>query len=178
VDQYVQTVADTLARTTFGRRHVFANVEATTLSVETRVEWAFSPRLTLQMWMQPFVSSGQFDSYKEFVSPSQFEFARYGVDRGTLDRRGNVWRVDPDGAAGPALPFGVGVQDFTVRSLRGNAVLRWEYRLGSTLFLVWQQQREDFTGVADLDAASDITTPFRARASNVFLVKLAYWLGS
>ncbi len=177
LDQYVQTVTDPLATATFGRRHVFANVESNTLSLETRVEWTFSPRLTLQMWMQPFVSSGQFTSYKEFAAPRTFRFAEYGVDRGTVDRRGDVLRVDPDGLAGPAAPFGVGVQDFTVRSLRGNAVLRWEYRLGSTLFVVWQQQREGFDGVADLDAANDLAAPFRGRASNVFLVKLAYWLG-
>lgn len=177
VDQYVQTVGDTLARATFGRRHVFANVEASELSVETRMEWAFSPRLTFQLWMQPFVSSGRFTAYKEFATPGRFAFAEYGRDRGTIDRRGDVLRVDPDGS-GPATPFGVGVQDFTVRSLRGNAVLRWEYRLGSTLFLVWQQQREGFDGVADLSAARDLAAPFRAPASNVFLVKLAYWLGT
>lgn len=48
---------------------------------------------------------------------------------------------DPDGA-GATAPYRIDNQDFTVRALRGNAVLRWEYTPGSALFFVWSQQRE------------------------------------
>jgi hypothetical protein len=61
--------------------------------------------------------------------------------------------------------------------LRGNAILRWEYRAGSTLFLVWQQQRsgtEPFAGPMGPRDAGDL---FRNPSDNVFVVKVAHWIG-
>ena len=67
--------------------------------------------------------------------------------------------------------------DFNLRSLRGNAVLRWELIPGSTLFLVWTQSRSDVTDVGDLNFRRDTGALFRAPAENIFLVKFNYWLG-
>jgi len=67
--------------------------------------------------------------------------------------------------------------DFNLRSLRGNAVVRWEYRPGSTIFFVWQQQREASAPVGDFALARDRRALFRAHPDNVFLVKVNYWLG-
>lgn len=176
VDQYVAVVADPAATATFGRRWVFGDIDQSELSVQTRAEWTFSPTLSVQLWAQPFVSSGRFSRFKEFIRPGAFDFAVYGVQRGSVVRPGRDITIDPDGN-GPALPFTIAEQDFLVRSLRGNAVLRWEYRPGSTVFLVWQQQRDGGADLADLAATRDVTRPFRDPARNVFLVKFSYWLG-
>ncbi|MEO6443908.1 MAG: DUF5916 domain-containing protein [Gemmatimonadaceae bacterium] len=180
VDQYVTAVNDPWATATFGRRWIFGDIDQSELSIESRAEWTFSPRLSLQLWAQPFVSSGIFRRFKEFTSPGDFDFDVYGRDRGTIARRsgpdGSLVVVDPDG--GGAVPsFTFAEQDFLVRSLRGNAVLRWEYRPGSALFLVWQQQRSGFDATADLGATFDVGRTVRDPARNVFLVKVSYWLG-
>ncbi|MCC6319697.1 MAG: carbohydrate binding family 9 domain-containing protein [Gemmatimonadaceae bacterium] len=179
VDQYVTVVRDP-ASATYGSRWVFGDIDQSEFSLETRAEWTFSPMLTLQLWAQPFVASGRYRSFKEFRTPGRFDFDVYGRDRGTITRHtganGDQVRVDPDGS-GLAPAFSFGEQDFLVRSLRGNAVLRWEYRPGSTLFVVWQQQREGFRDVADLAASRDLSSAFRDPARNVFLVKVSYWLG-
>ena len=176
--QFVTSVPDPLAQATFGRRYVFGDIEQHELSISTRVAWTFSPTLSLQMYAQPFVSAGRFDRYKEFRTPRTFEFDVYGRDRGTIvrDRQTQEVTVDPDGA-GPAPAFQFEEQEFTVRALRGNAVLRWEYRPGSTLYFVWQQNREDEVAVADLAAARRPTDAFRVAAHNVFLIKASYWFG-
>jgi hypothetical protein len=93
--------------------------------------------------------------------------------------------VDPDGA-GPASAFRVDDRDFTLASLRGNAVLRWEWRSGSTLYLVWQQERAERLGAVDLarrgrdvgalDFADDAQGLLRARPVNVVTFKVSYWL--
>ena len=83
--------------------------------------------------------------------------------------------IDPDGA-GPAEPFEVDDETFTTRSLRGSAVLRWEWRPGSTLFLVWQQQREMEDARGDLRFRRDLRELGRARPDNVFVVKATWWL--
>jgi hypothetical protein len=175
--QYARAVTDSLATATYGVRYVFADLHQTTLSLDTRVEWTLSPTLSLQTYVQPFASAGRFDRFKEFTTPRRYDFAVYGVDRGTIvrDPKTRAYTVDPDGASGPAQPFTLGDPTFNVRSLRGNAVLRWEYRPGSALFFVWQQQRSGYEPLGDFDAGRDVGAIFRTRPTNVFLVKATYW---
>lgn len=176
VDQYVTSRADALATATFGRRYVFADVTQREARLNTRVDVTFTPYVSLQLFLQPFASAGRFKEYKEFLTPRRFEFAVYGEDAGSISRSGGDVTVDPDGA-GPAASFVFGDQDYTARELRGNAVLRWELRPGSTLFFVWQQTRDAFESGADLNVSGQLGTLLGEPARNVFLVKLAWWLG-
>ena len=183
--QFVRSVADTLAAETFGRRYVFADVERKTVSLETRLDWTFTRNLSLELFAAPFVASGGYSRFKEFERPGTFDFAVYGEEQGTLVRGGgcanptgpgNLLAVDPD-AAGPAACFNVADPSFNLRSLRGNAVLRWEFRPGSTVFFVWQQQRENLVPIGNFDVGRDFRELFEVPAANVFLVKVTYWIG-
>lgn len=175
VSQYVRGVNDAAAGHTFGRRYVFADLRQTTLSLDTRVEWTLSPTLSLQTYMQPFVSAGQYSNFKEFAKPKTLDFLVYGKDVGTISRSSEgVYTVDPD-ASDPSPAFTFGDPTFNIRSLRGNAVLRWEYRPGSALFLVWQQQRSDFEPVGDFELGRDVGAIFRTHPTNIFLLKATYW---
>jgi hypothetical protein len=176
-DQYVQRTADPLAAATAGARYVFATVDQTTALMTARVNYTLTPRASLEVVAQPFVTAGRFSGYKEFRTPRTYDFAVYGRDGASTFARDSTgaYRADPDGA-GPAPAFGVGDQNFTFRSLRGSAVARWEYRPGSTLFLVWQQQRSGSLADGRFDARRDLGAVFREPARNVFLVKATYWL--
>ncbi len=105
----------------------------------------------------------------------------FGQDLGTLESTGTgadrTWTVDADGAAGPAPAFTFADPDFNFRSLRGNAVLRWEWRPGSTLYLVWTQARSDTAPVGDVRLGRDGDALLRARPDDILLVKVSYWLG-
>jgi hypothetical protein len=174
-NQYVTRATDPLATSTFGSRYLFAAVDQRTFSLSTRVNWTFTPRLTLELVAQPFVASGAYSEFKEFTTPRALHFSRFGVDGSSTLRRDSASVVlDPDGA-GAALPIVLGAPDFTVRSLRGSAVMRWEYRPGSTLFFVWQQQRSGSSADGTL-SAGDFGRAFREPGQNVFLVKASYWL--
>ena len=157
-------------------------MEQSTLSLDTRVNWSFTPNLSLEVYAQPFISAGDFSNYKQFLAPGTYDFGVYGRDLGTLQARSEGgFLVDPDGA-GPAGSFVLGdrpgQRDFTVRSLRGNAVLRWEYRPGSALFVVWSQGRlQDDRDPGSFEAARDYRNLFAARPDNTVAVKLSYWLG-
>ena len=88
------------------------------------------------------------------------------------------WGAGDAGVAnGPAAAFTVDNPDFNIRSLRGTAVLRWEYRPGSTLFFVWTQERSGSDSFGDFDFQRDRSALFRDRPINVFQVKASYWLG-
>jgi len=152
--QYVQTVADPTATAFGGQRYVFADLVQNSLAMDTRLNITFSPNLTLELFLQPLIASGDFSRYKEFAAPRGIRRLVYGVDVGTVTPVPAGDSIDPDGA-GPAAGFVIPPQDFTFRSLRGNAVLRWEYLPGSTLFLVWTRSGESSLGRGRIDFGDD-----------------------
>ncbi|HEX7939289.1 MAG TPA: DUF5916 domain-containing protein [Gemmatimonadaceae bacterium] len=179
--QYVKAVADPLATATYGSRYVFSDLHQTTVSLDTRINWTLTSKLSLQSYIQPFVAVGSYQAFKQFRAPKGYTFDQYGKDIGTVvantDAKGTVtdYTVDPDGA-GAAPSFSISNPDFNVHSLRGNAVVRWEYRPGSALFFVWQQQRSGDQANFNFDAGRDVGAIFRERPTNIFLIKAAYWL--
>ena len=174
--QYVTGVADSTATGFYGQRYVFAGLTQRTLSMNTRLNVTFTPNLSLELFAQPFLASGDYGDFKEFTAPGTLDKLVYGQDVGTIAEAGGVYTVDPDGT-GPADTFTFRNPDFNFRSLRGNAVLRWEYRPGSTLFLVWTQARSGVEPVGDFDFRRDLHALFGAAADNIFLVKMNYWIG-
>ncbi len=184
--QFVTSTDTVPFERTFGARYLFADLERTELSMETRLEVAFSPDLSLQLFAQPLLSSGDFLTYKQLARPSSFEFEVFdegmpttagggpGCSGGATCTDGGerFFDFDGDGRADLTLP----TQDFNFRSLRGNAVFRWEYRPGSTLFLVWQQNRSDEAPVGDFDFGRDLEGLFSADTENTFIVKVSHFL--
>ena len=157
---------------------MFAKLRQTEVAFETRVNWTFTPTLSLQFYAQPLLSANQFRDYKELRAPGTYDFAVYGRDQGSITPdAGGGFTVDPDGT-GAAGTFTVADQSFNFRSLRANLVLRWEYRPGATLFLVWQQSRSNQAdGVGDFDLGRDFRSLRTTAADNLLAVKLSYWLG-
>jgi hypothetical protein len=176
--QYVTTVTDSLATSTFGRRYIFTGLEQTQFSMETRLNVNFTPELSLELFAQPLISSADYGALRELKAPRTYEFNEYGKDNGstiTYDATTNHFTIDPDGP-GRAGTFTIQNRDFNTLQLRGNAVLRWEYRPGSTLFLVWQQSRGNTRDFGDFDFGRDAGDLFDARPDNFFVIKLSYWL--
>jgi len=177
--QYVTAVADPTATSFYGSRYVFAGLTQNSLSMNTRVNITFTTNLTFEMFLQPLIASGDYDRYNEFAAPRERQRLVYGQDVGTISRtQGNpdILQIDPDGA-GPAASFTIADPSFTFRSLRGNAVLRWEYRPGSTLFFVWTRSSSSTESRGDIDFNVDASAMIRGAATNIFLVKVNYRIG-
>lgn len=182
--QYVTTVSDPTATAFYGQRYVFADLVQNAIAMNTRFNVTFTPNLTLELFVQPLISSGEYSRYKEFAAPRGLRRLVYGVDVGTdstksgnpsLGVRDSIF-IDPDGS-GPAARFAIEDPSFTLRSLRGNAVLRWEYRPGSTLYLVWTRSGASELTRGSIDLGRDADALFRGPSQNIFLVKVTYWLG-
>jgi hypothetical protein len=136
-----------------GTHYVFGRLDQKTSSITTRVNYTVTPNLSVQVYAQPFVSSGNYDRFKELID-------------------GRAARYDDRYAPYPYT----GTPDFKVLSFRTTNVMRWEYKPGSTLFVVWQQGREG-TGTANgFRYGQDFGDVFATPSSNALLVKLAYWL--
>ena len=175
--QYVVAVPDPTAVGTYGSRYVFATLEQHSISFDTRINWTFSPKLSLQLYLQPFVVTGLYKDLKQLTAPREYEFGVYGRSVGTAQRDSTgAYKIDPDGA-GPAPSFTVPNPNFNFRSLLGNAVLRWEYRPGSAVFLVWQQSRSETEPFGDFDFSRDFRALLDNGPENIFAIKATYWLG-
>jgi len=173
--QYITTSSDPLATRTYDNRYVFATLDQTTLSLVTRADWTFTPKASLQIYLQPLVSAGDYRDFKELRAPRTFDFNVYGRDVGTVNKTGGVYTIDPDG--NPATTNSIQVDDpnFNFRSVRGNAVMRWEYRPGSALFFVWQQQRVGGESFGDFDFRRDFRGLLKQHPDNVFTIKATYY---
>jgi hypothetical protein len=176
--QYVRVVTDAEATAMYGRRYVFGALDQKEFGMETRLNLILSPRMSLQMYLQPLLSVGRYTGFKEALQPRTYDFAEYGQDTGTIsfDAESGVYTVYP-GPGGTGTPFLIPNPDFNYTSLRANTVFRWEFKPGSTLYVVWTQQREDETTDGRFSFNQDIARMMRAPGDNVFMVKMSYWFG-
>lgn len=147
--QYVDQFDDAGATATFGRRYVFAHLDQRTVAADIRLNVSFTPALSLQTFLQPLISAADYTDYESLDRPRSFDFSPY------------AYTGDP--------------RTFNVRALRGNAVLRWEYAPGSTMYLVWTQQRNDFEPLGDLEFGHSLSRLVSAKANDIFLAKVTYY---
>ncbi|MGE0556434.1 MAG: DUF5916 domain-containing protein, partial [Gemmatimonadales bacterium] len=183
--QYITTLENGPAAT-FGSRYVFGRIERSTLSAQLRVNYTFAPDLSLEVYAEPFAASGKYSQIGELASPRSSDRTVYGEGPTTVvespegltvtdSRNGETFFID-----GP---------DFNALSFRSNMVLRWEWRPGSTLFLVWQQSRSAFCSPADPLACPGVEHPgslvgigslrdsLRSTGDNFLAIKATYWIG-
>ena len=117
-----------------------------------RVNYTLTPNLSLQVYAQPFVSAGGYRDFKSWSTAGR-----------RMRRRFAPFAYD-------------GNADFNVLSFRTTNVMRWEFKPGSTLFVVWQQGREGFRQDGTFSFGRDYGDVFSTPSTNTILVKLAYWL--
>lgn len=138
--------------------YTFAALEQETLALTWRLNCTLTPNISLQLYAQPLVSQGTYGDVRELMDPSAAAYAdRYKPYADTAVTN------SPGG--------------FNFKQFRWNTVFRWEYRSGSTLFLVWTQGRQDFAPAAGMNAVTkDFRGLFDLHPANAFLAKVSYWL--
>jgi hypothetical protein len=177
-NQYVDEVADEMDVP----QYVFARLHEVVVGLTVRGSWTFSPNLSLQLYAQPFIAAGDYRKYKVVSDPYAEAYAdrfhELTPDEIRIDRDDEVAYVDRnrDGAT----DFAFDLDDFNFRQLRSNAVLRWEYRPGSTAFLIWSHGQTDEVsdgrfGTGGLSRG--LTGLFSAPSEDIVMIKVNYWLG-
>jgi hypothetical protein len=155
--------------------YVFAELDQTTLSLTARLNATFSPTLSVQLYAQPFISAGDYDQFRRVVDPRARRFGeRFHTFTGTELQRDATQPLYTARIGSDQVRFRD--PDYSVRSLRSNAVVRWEYRPGSTLFLVWSHGRSGSDGDGTFDLRRGVDELLGAGGTNVVMVKLNYWL--
>ncbi len=184
--QYVGSYADPAYSLFYGNRYVFAHLTQNSVSMDTRFNVTFSPTTTLELFVQPLIATGAYSRYNVYAAPRTAQRLEYGRDFGTVvvkpaanpSRDPATILLDADTLGGGAPTDTLIDPTFTFRSLRGNAVLRWEYRPGSTLFVVWTRSSQiPNLPRGDIRFGDDAGALFQGPSENIFLVKMTYWLG-
>ena len=165
--QYVTEVDDGENAMTFGPRYIFGHLDRREAALGLRATWSLSPDLVLTLYAQPFASVGRYTELGELAAAGSADLRGYG----RTSHEGTMRQID-DGT-----PFQIAEPDFTVVSLRSTAVLRWELRPGSTLFLVWQQSRGGVTEPVAQPLHSALPEVATQPAIHTFAIKLSYWFG-
>jgi hypothetical protein len=173
--------AQYVARRTVQGENVYllAGLEQSTASLTARLSYTASPALSLQLYAQPFISAGRYTGFMEASRPRAQafadRFARYDAAQVTYDAATDRFTVDRDRDG--TADFGFGNPDFNFKQMRSNAVVRWEYRPGSSLFVVWSHGRTAEDGFGDFRFSRDVSDLWSSTGTNVLMVKMSYWLG-
>ncbi len=175
-NQWVTGFSDEHAVATYGSRYVFAEIDHETISAELRLNWSFNPAISLQLYLQPFFTIGKYKNYKELAKPNSKNYAVYGKNNSTIlyNNVSDSLTIDADGN-GPSAAHTFGNPDFNFKSIRGNAVLRWEVLPGSVFFLVWTHDKVNSGNPGSFDLRRDFSNLWRSEANNAFLMKFSYW---
>jgi hypothetical protein len=168
--QYVAALAGGPGAT-FGSRYVFARIDQSEYSTQFRMNYTFKPDLTLDFYGEPFSASGRYSHIGELVAARTRAIRLYGTDGTTITTLDDGSRRVTDGAQA----FTLRNRDFNVQSFRSNLVLRWEWRAGSTLYLVWQQDRESEIFAPFRTTPGDMFGSLGQDGDNFFAVKITYW---
>jgi len=167
--QYVATVTgEDGGEQTFGTRYVMGHIHRHELALQLRATLSLSPDLVITVFAQPFLSSGRYDQIGELISGATGDVRWY--DTAVHD---GASRTIADGTH----TFSVDEPDYTVASLRSTAVLRWEFRPGSTLYIAWQQDRGGSASTIATPLHSAIGDAFTQSAIHTLAVKLSWWFG-
>jgi hypothetical protein len=149
--QWVGNFGAALSDTT---HYTFAHLDQRTLAMVARVNWTATPDLSFQFYGQPFISTGAYSRWRELASP----------------------RAEDYDARFRSYGSGATPQGFNVKQFNSNAVVRWEFRPASVLFLVWQQGRaQNNVNAGTFEASRDINDLFATTPQNTLLLKLSYW---
>jgi hypothetical protein len=136
--------------------YTFARLYQNTTSLTFRLNYTVTPTLSIESYLQPFVSEGEYTNWRALAdgraSSADARFRPYTL------------RGAPGG--------------FRFGQLRSNNVVRWEYLPGSVLFFVWTQGRDTFTDApTSYSVSTSVNDLLGQRPQNVFLIKASFWLG-
>lgn len=179
-DQYIDTFEDENAIAMGGKRYIFAEIDQKTISADLRLDYTFTPALSLQAYFQPFISAGKYSHFKEFTRPRSYDFLVYGDESGPAvireDEEEGGYYLDPTGGDA-SDEFFISYPDFNYKALVGTAVLRWEYSPGSALYFVWTRNGSNDAHPGDLQLGRDLSDLLNATPDNFFAIKATYWFG-
>jgi len=174
--QYVTTRYSPLGEA----RYILAHLDQDIFRFSVRLNLNITPDLSVQYYGQPYVYAGKYKAFKYVTDPRASHigdrYRDYTASQITL-QKGSGWdyySVDEDTNGSVDYAFYSPSQNFL--QFRSNLVVRWEYKPGSTLYLVWSQGRTGYGPDSDFDAVNYMDRLFGIVPQDVLLIKLSYMI--
>lgn len=146
--QWVDNIQDSSAVSTYYTNYIFSDLDQKVRSGTIRLDWGFNPELSLQTYIQPYIVVGHYSNFKKLIEGGTYNFETYDYQESN--------------------------PDFNVKSFKSNIVLRWEYRPGSLIYLVWTHNRKNYDRPGVFNLKDDVQSLLGEDADNIFLLKLTY----
>jgi hypothetical protein len=156
--------------------YIVGKVDQKIFAMDVRLSFTIIPELNFDLYLQPLANDNSFSSFRYLNDPRALDFEERFVqfNKSNVSKDNGMIEFNTEGSGSLTLQS----PDFSAISLRGNAVLRWEFRPGSEIYIVWQQNRshfgtlfENFTPGNIYSRISDI------QPQNNILFKINYWFG-
>lgn len=161
------------------KRYIMGTIHRKTLNMSIRINYNITPDLTIQYWGQPFIATGEYSDFKYITNSKANDvddrFSLYTNDQLQYDSDNSMYLID-DNRDG-TNDYSFDKPDFNVKEFLSNLVMRWEYRPGSIVYLVWSQNRSHYTDIGKFNFNNDIGNLFDEQAQNIFLIKFSYRIG-
>ncbi len=161
------------------KRYVMGTINRKTLSMSVRLNYNITPDLTIQYWGQPFIASGDYSEYKYITNSTadnvEDRYSLYSADQISYNPQDEIYQID-DNRDG-TIDYSFDKPDFNVKEFLSNLVIRWEYRPGSMIYLVWSQNRSAFQNIGTFNFNDNMKDLFDEEPHNIFLLKFSYRIG-
>jgi hypothetical protein len=154
-------------------RYVFGKIDQKTIGLTFRVDLNISPEFSIQYYGSPYISRGSYIDFKRITNPEADKFSdRFAMLR-PVNFINDSYGLDENGDM--AVDYSIGNPDFNFHQFRSNLVAKWEYRLGSFIYLVWSSEKTGYTNASGDTYGESIKQLRKLFPNNVFLIKLNYW---
>jgi hypothetical protein len=166
--QYIETL-DYISQ----QRYIFGTINEKTVGLTFRINLNLSPEFSIQYYGSPFISRGTYSDFKHITDPSARSFTdRFRLYDYAVQPSGN-YNLDDNGDG--IADYSISNPDFNFQQFRSNLVVKWEYHLGSFIYLVWSNDRTGTTGSSGTSYGNSLNQLINIFPNNIFLVKLSYW---
>jgi hypothetical protein len=156
-----------------GNRYILGSIDQQTLGLTFRVDVNISPELSIQYYGSPFISKGAYTQFKHVNNPLAADYdARFTLFSDPV-LSGDSYGLDENGDN--VIDYSIGNPDFNFYQFRSNLVAKWEYRLGSFIYLVWSSDRTGNSSSGTVPISDSFRLLGKAFSNNIFLVKFNYW---
>jgi hypothetical protein len=159
------------------KSYLLARLDRKTMGLTVRLDYSITPELTIQYYGNPYFSNGIYSKFKNITNPDSKDYSEmyslYNENNSVLNAEDNTYSFDEN--RDNVFDYTLDNPDFNFREFRSNLVARWEYKSGSTIYLVWTHGRSQYENVTNNSINDNIGGLFDIFPNNVFLVKFNYW---
>ncbi len=157
-------------------RYIMASLSRKVFDFSLRINVSFTPELSLQYYAQPYIFAGKFNNYKRITNPQTVELSgryhQFSSDEISYNESWNAYMIDEnhDGVD----DYGFYKPDFHFLQFKSNMVFRWEYKTGSSLYLVWSQGRTNLEENGENLLGQYVVDLWNTHPRNDFMLKISY----